>query len=176
VTAAGIAEEKMRRTLLIPMLLMLVLGGCAATREAGAPPDTVALERVLDEWAIAWSSGDVQRLLGLFTDDVYYEDVTFGSVNQGKSALRDFASAVFGSFTDLRFEPRSRFVAADGKRGAIEWVWRGRQTKDLPGLPATNRPFEVRGSAVVEFRDGKIARNSDYWDSTTYLKQVGLAR
>jgi len=28
----------------------------------------------------------------------------------------------------------------------------------------------------VEFRDGKIARNSDYWDLATYLKQVGLAR
>jgi len=37
-------------------------------------------------------------------------------------------------------------------------------------------PFEVRGSSVVEFRDGKISRNSDYWDLATYMKQVGLAR
>jgi steroid delta-isomerase-like uncharacterized protein len=58
----------------------------------------------------------------------------------------------------------------------MEWVWHGRQTKDFPGLPATNKPFEVRGASVVEFRDGKISRDSDYWDLATYTRQVGLAK
>ena len=61
------------------------------------------------------------------------------------------------------------------KWGAVEWIWRGRQTKDFPGgLTATNTPFQARGSTVVEFRDGKSSRNSDYWDLTTHMKQVGL--
>ena len=64
----------------------------------------------------------------------------------------------------------------DGKWGAVEWVWRGKQTKDLPGLPATNRPFQVRGASIVEFRDAKISRCSDYWDLATYMKQVGLIK
>jgi len=34
----------------------------------------------------------------------------------------------------------------------------------------------VRGASVVEFRDGKISRESDYWDLATYLKQVGLIK
>jgi steroid delta-isomerase-like uncharacterized protein len=55
-------------------------------------------------------------------------------------------------------------------------VFRGRQVKDFPGIPATDKPFEVRGSSIVEFRDGKISRNSDYWDLATYLRQVGLAK
>jgi len=67
-------------------------------------------------------------------------------------------------------------VAADGKSGALEWIFHGRQIKDVPGLPATNTPFHVRGSSVVQFRDGKIARESDYWDLTTYMKQVGLIK
>jgi steroid delta-isomerase-like uncharacterized protein len=58
----------------------------------------------------------------------------------------------------------------------MEWIWRGRQTKDLPGLPATNKSFEVRGATVVDFTDGKISRNSDYWDLATYMKQVGLTK
>ena len=52
----------------------------------------------------------------------------------------------FDSFADMKFELKSRFAAADGKRGAMEWVWSGRQTKDFPGLPATNKPFQVRGA------------------------------
>jgi steroid delta-isomerase-like uncharacterized protein len=156
------------------IVLVGVLTGCATGRGADPHVDTAALERVLDQWTVAWSSSDPDRLLTLFTDDVEYEDVTFGAVNKGKGALRNFATAVFGSFGDLTFESRSRFVAANGRWGSIEWVWRGRQIKDFPGLPATNKPFEVRGAAVVQFRDGKIARNSDYWDLATYLKQVGL--
>jgi steroid delta-isomerase-like uncharacterized protein len=65
---------------------------------------------------------------------------------------------------------------APAAEDAIEWIWRGRQTKDLPGLPATNKTFEVRGATVVDFTDGKISPNSDYWDLATYMKQVGLTK
>jgi len=166
----------MRQSVLIVMALTAWLGGCATTRGAGEPKDTAALEHVLEEWAAAWSSSQVEKLLPLFTDDVYYEDVTFGAVSKGRDALRTFAMSTFEAFADLRFEVKSRFVAANGKWGSIEWVFTGRQTKDFPGLPATNKPFQVRGSTVVEFRDGKISRNSDYWDLATYMKQVGLSR
>ena len=138
--------------------------------------ETQALERLLEQWAAAWSSSNVEKLLALFTDDVVYEDVTLGAVNHGRDALRDFATAVFAAFDDLKFELKSRVVASDGKAGAMEWTWRGRQTKDLPGLPATDTPFEVRGATVVEFADGKISRDSDYWDLATYMKQVGLTK
>ena len=158
----------MRRKLLA-VTTMLVLAGAAST---GRAADSQALERVLDQWAVAWSSSDVEKLLPLFTDSVEFEDVTLGAVNHGSNALRDFATAIFGGFADMKFELKSRLVAADGKSGAMEWVWRGRQTKDFPGLPATNKPFEVRGATVVEFTDGKISRDSDYWDLATYMKQV----
>ena len=158
-----------RRILLLVAVLAL---SPVSTTANGA--DNQALERILDQWATAWSSNDSERLLPLFTDNIVYEDVTFGAVNQGKTALRDFATATFGAFADLKFELKSRMVAADGKSGAMEWVWRGRQTKDFPGLPATNKPFEIRGATVVQFNDGKISRNSDYWDLATYKKLVGL--
>ena len=162
----------MRHTLLALLAALALIGGGSAARSA----DTQALERALDQWAVSWSSGDVDKLLPLFTDDVRYEDVTFGAVNQGKNALRDFAATTFGAFADLKFELKSRLVAADGRSGAMEWTWRGRQTKELPGLPATNKTFEVRGATFVDFTDGKISRNSDYWDLATYMKQVGLTK
>ena len=160
-----------RKLLVIATILALADAGSASY---GA--DTEALERVLDQWAVAWSSGEIEKLLPLFTDNVDYEDVTLGAVNHGADALRDFTGAVFGAFVDMKIELKSHLVAADGKQGAIEWVWRGHQTKDFPGLPATNKPFEVRGATVVEFANGKISRNSDYWDLTTYMKQVGLTK
>jgi steroid delta-isomerase-like uncharacterized protein len=152
---------------------ILALGvGSSAARGA----DIQRLEHVLDQWAAAWSSSNVDMVLPLFTDDVIYEDVTFGSVNHGHKELHDFAKGTFEAFADLKFELKSRVVAADGKSGAMEWIWRGRQIKDLPELPATNKPFEVRGASVVEFTDGKISRDSDYWDLATYMKQVRMSK
>jgi steroid delta-isomerase-like uncharacterized protein len=160
---------KMPTIVTVSMVAALVLAGSGS---AARSADRQALEQVLDGWAVAWSSDDVEKLLPLFTDNVEYEDVTFGAVNRGRNALRDFAKGTFEAFADLKFELKSRMVAADGKSGAMEWVWRGRQTKDLPGLPATNKAFVVRGASVVQFADGKISRDSDYWDLATYMKQV----
>ena len=166
----------MRQQVLILAAFLVLVGGGATTSGAGEHVDAAALGRVLEQWAVAWTSSNVDQLLPLFTDDVLYEDVPLGAVNQGKEALRNFATDGFGAFPGMSFEVKSRLVASDGKWGAVEWVWRGKQTKDLPGLPATNRPFEVRGASIVEFRDAKISRCSDYWDLATYMKQVGLIK
>jgi len=54
-----------------------------------AAPD---LERMFDDWAMAWTSNDPEKVLALFTDDCFFEDVTFGVVASwqgGDSQLRE---------------------------------------------------------------------------------------
>jgi ketosteroid isomerase-like protein len=41
------------------------------------------VERLLEDWATTLSARDVDGFLLLFSDDVVYEDVTFGVVNHG---------------------------------------------------------------------------------------------
>jgi steroid delta-isomerase-like uncharacterized protein len=137
------------------------------TTAAGAGPE----ERVLEAWAAYWSAHDVDRLLTLFTEDVVYEDVTFGVVNRGTAELRAFAEGVFPAFPDIRFELTSRFVAGD--RAGLEWVMTGTQAT-LPGQPTVRKPFSVRGATIMELHAGKIRRCTDYWDLATLLKQLGL--
>ena len=127
---------------------------------------------ILQELATAWSAHDVEKIVSLCTDDCVYEDVTMGAVNRGTSELRRFADAVFGAFPDFRMELTSAFVAGD--LAGLEWTMSGTHRGDLPGLPATGKQFSLRGSSICELRDGKIQRNSDYWDMVTFLKQIGL--
>jgi steroid delta-isomerase-like uncharacterized protein len=124
------------------------------------------------DWARAWSSRDIETLLALCTDDCQYEDVTMGAISHGKGELRQFAEAVFAAFPDFRIELESYFTA--GRWAGAEWTMSGTHQGDLPGLPATGRGFCVRGSTICELRQGKIRRNSDYWDMVTLLKQIGL--
>lgn len=54
--------------------------------------------------------------------------------------------------------------------GTIEWVFSGTDQ----GIYGTGRTFSVRGVAVLDVRGSKIARNSDYFDLATILRQLGL--
>jgi steroid delta-isomerase-like uncharacterized protein len=129
-------------------------------------------KRTIEQHWTHWSAHDLDRLLPLFTDDVVYEDVTMGVVNRGAAQLRTFAEGLFSGFPDVTFEMRSSF--ANGSSGGSEWIMRGTHTGDLPGMPATRRRMEVRGASIFEFSGDKIRRCSDYWDMTTFLKQLGL--
>jgi steroid delta-isomerase-like uncharacterized protein len=133
---------------------------------------TSDLERMLDDWATAWSSHDPERVLKLFTDDCIFEDVTFGVVTRGKEELRSFANGAFAAVPDLQFELKGRF--ATGEWAAVEWNMSGTHKGDFPGMPATGKRISVRGSTIFEMEEGKIRRESDYWDAATFMKQVGL--
>jgi steroid delta-isomerase-like uncharacterized protein len=139
---------------------------------ATASPALVdAQTHAIEEWAELWSAHDMSELLRLFTDDVVYEDVTMGAVNRGHEALRTFGEGFLAGFPDVTFELRSRF--ADGSSGGAEWVMRGTNTGDSPDMPATGKRVEVRGASIFEFAGDRIRRCSDYWDMSTFLKQLG---
>src|SRR2546428_9279475 len=64
---------------------------------------------ILDKWASAWSSHDVEVILRLFTDDCIYEDVPTGAINSGKDALRGFAQYFFVVSPDFKIEMSTQF-------------------------------------------------------------------
>jgi steroid delta-isomerase-like uncharacterized protein len=134
--------------------------------------EQLAISEVLVEWAAAWSDHDVARVVSLVTDDCVYEDVTLGVINRGKEQLLAFGRGFLAGVPDLKIELTEHFATRD--RAGMEWTMSGTHTGDLPGMPATGRAFSLRGSTICELRDGRIQRNSDYWDMATFMKQLGV--
>ena len=66
-------------------------------------------DTIIDQWATAWCSHDVDRVLRLFTDNCTYEDVPIGVVNRGKDTLRVFAEFFFSVAPDFKIEVARRF-------------------------------------------------------------------
>ncbi len=128
-------------------------------------------EVMLEEWAASWSAGDMDRLASIFTDDCVYEDVTMGVLTHGKAELKAFADGIFAAIPDFAIELSARF--ATNRWGGMEWTMSGTHRGDLPGLPATGKPFTLRGSSILALSSGRIARCTDYWDMTAFLKQIG---
>jgi steroid delta-isomerase-like uncharacterized protein len=135
---------------------------------------TDELRRVhaLVEWADAWSAHDAKGVAALFTDDCVYEDIPLKAVNHGTDELIAFAEGAFGAFPDFGIKLTSQFATADW--AGAEWTMTGTHKGDLPGLPATAKQFELRGGSILELREGKITRCTDYWDMADLLRQVGV--
>lgn len=132
--------------------------------------------RFLEAYFAAWSSGDVERILAFFTDDVVYEDVPnvdngWATPSRGKEEMRDALVGMYAAMPDMAFEDGPFSTGED--RIVVEWTMTGTHTGDWPGLPATGRSIEVRGVSVMELEDGKIARNRDYYDMYLFLNQLG---
>ncbi|MGO8984694.1 MAG: ester cyclase [Terriglobales bacterium] len=148
------------------LLAILVLPSTAAPREGKSSEDRDAA--LPEKWIAAWNSHNPDKMLLLFTDDVFYEDVAFGESSHGIAEVRKFAASEFEGVPDLQLK-LLRANIHDG-HGTIEWTFSGTDK----GVFNTGKKFSVRGVSVIDVRDGKIFRNLDFYDSAAIMRQVGL--
>ncbi len=121
----------------------------------------------------AWNSHDPGKVGAFMATDATYEDFALGVLNGGREEIEAFVGTVHQLSDDYRFT----FVSEQqsGSQYALEWEWAGTNTGELPGLPATNKPFRIRGVSVGRLDgDGKIVENRDYWNMAGYLTQIGI--
>jgi len=147
------------------LVAMLVLPVIAAPDSKSTADRDAA---VAEKWIAGWNSHDPDKLLPLFTDDIFYEDVAFGEVSHGQAEVRKFFFSELEGVPDLELKLERADI--HGGHGTIEWTFRGTD-KDVF---KTGKKFSVRGVSVVDMRDGKIFRNVDYYDAATIMRQVGV--
>jgi steroid delta-isomerase-like uncharacterized protein len=129
-------------------------------------------EKIAKDLLDAWSSHNTEKTLSFYTDDCILEDLAFGGVKRGKGEVRDYINITFVMFPDVNFKVTSTFCSGDWC--ASEWVMSGTHKGDAPKLPATGKNFAIRGVSIIELKDGKIKRESEYYNQTAFLQQVGL--
>ncbi len=148
------------------LVAMLVLPAIAAPPEGKPASDGDAA--IAEKWIAAWNSHSPDKMIPLFTADIFYEDVAFGEVSHGSAELRKFAASEFEGVADL--ELKLLRAKVQGGHGTIEWIFSGTD-KDVF---KTGKKFSVRGVSVIDVRDGKISRNLDFYDAATIMREVGL--
>src|SRR5882762_11133287 len=152
-------EMKMNRKRVLTgamLVAMLVLPVIAAPPDSKSKSATDRDAAVAEEWIAGWNSHDPDKMLPLFTDDIFYEDVAFSEVSHGRAEVRKFVVADIEGVPDLEL----KLLRADihGGHGTIEWMFSGTD-KDVF---KTEKKFFVRGVSVIDVRDGKISRNLDF--------------
>ena len=132
---------------------------------------TELIER-LHAYYAAWSAGDPEAVLAFFTEDATFEDLAFEARFVGHEQIRSFVDLTYGGIPDFRIDPDQIVAGAGG--AAASWTMSGTHAGDMPGFPATGRPFAVRAASVVTFADDRIARMTDFWNPLSFRRCVGL--
>ena len=126
-----------------------------------------------DGYLHAWNAHDAAAVARYMADDAVYEDVALGRVLHGPSDVAGFVDEATRASSDFRFEQVSLFTS--GRDYATEWIMRGTNDREVPGVPATGRTFRVRGASVGKLdASGRIVENRDYYNLAEMLAQLGI--
>jgi len=117
------------------------------------------------------TTGNVQQLQQDYHQDAIVEDSMYASPFIGRQAIMARKSAGLAAIPDVHISVTNRIVHGDAL--TVEWVATGTHLHDYPGLPATGRSFSIPGVTVVVRREGKIVRESLYYDMAEVQRQLG---
>ena len=117
------------------------------------------------------TQGNVDALHNDYAHNAVVEDSMYAAPLVGRGAIMGRKNVVMTAASDSRITVTNRLV--HGNQVSVEWVATGTHTGDLPGLPASGRPFSIRGVTVVIRQDGKIVRESLYYDVEELRRQLG---
>jgi steroid delta-isomerase-like uncharacterized protein len=124
-----------------------------------------------DQHLLHQSTGNVQQLQHDYHEDAIVEDSMHPHPIVGRAAIIARKNTGFTAMPDLQIKVTNRIVRGD--QLTVEWMASGTHSRDYPGLPATGRAFAIPGVTVVVRRDGKIVRESLYYDMAEVHHQLG---
>jgi steroid delta-isomerase-like uncharacterized protein len=120
----------------------------------------------------AVTARDLDAMIAHLADDVI-EDITPVGILRGTGEVRDFFAQLFGAFPDFEFTVEHSM--SNPQMAAIQWRATGTfRGAPFQGIEPTGRRIEVRGCDCIEVEDGKITRNTAYYDGAAFARGLGL--
>jgi steroid delta-isomerase-like uncharacterized protein len=132
------------------------------------------MRAVLTEHVEAENDHDRDRVLATYSrTNPVFEDVPTGRRYTGEAIVSDNYHHLWDGFPSLRREITRWTFGEDS--AVIELTLRGRHDGPYRGIAPTGREIELRVIAHFQFDDeGRIAQETAYYDSRTFLRQLGL--
>ncbi len=122
------------------------------------------IQDLLKDWYLAWEKHDLDRVMTLFHEDVFFEDWT-GAYVKGREALREAWTPWFSNHGGFRFLESETFIDENLQKVLYRWVleWPSRE-------PGFEEKSEIRkGADVLHFKNGRIINMLIYSKTTVEI-------
>ena len=118
-------------------------------------------EKLVTDFCVSWSRRNVDEVLSYLTDDCFYHNIQMDPC-VGKAAVHAFVEPFLKNAESAIFEIKHTTSAGNV-------VMNERVDRFVMGP----KKIELPVAGVFEVRDGKIAAWRDYFDLTSFTKQMG---
>jgi steroid delta-isomerase-like uncharacterized protein len=117
------------------------------------------------------TQGNTGALQEDYAEHAVVEDSMHNHPFVGRAAIMARKGVGMAAIPDLKINVTNR--VAHSSQVMVEWTATGTHTGDFLGLPASSRPFSIRGVTVVVRHEGKIVREAIYYDMQEVRRQLG---
>ncbi|MCP4754435.1 MAG: nuclear transport factor 2 family protein [Proteobacteria bacterium] len=123
------------------------------------------IQNALAVWNEAWANYDLKGVIGLFDDEILFDNWTGGRV-KGKEKLRQAWAGWFENNEGFRFTEEDTFIDEGEQKVLFRW------RLDWPSMEKGHegKPEVRRGVDVMAFRDGKIFEKLTYSKTTVDIE------
>lgn len=140
--------------------------------------DTVAdtnaqLEKDIEMYVNLWDDFLFNRDPSVINSKNFTEDCIVVTANGdivGIEATKAFYSNYLSGFTEIEWEIKETF--GQGNKLIKHYNFKGKHTGDFFGIPASGNYLDLSGTTIVTMRDGKIAKEHDFFNMQTILDQL----
>ena len=130
------------------------------------------LERDLEMYKNVWNTflaGDTSVVNDKnFTEDIIV--VTSDGNIVGIEACKEYYENYLIGFSDIEWTIVDAF--GQGNKLIKHWNFKGKHTGTFFGIPATGNSLNLSGTTIVTMREGKIAKEHDFFDMKSMLDQL----
>lgn len=146
------------------------------TRQSTPPPhpsSNAATNQTLAAGVVSSQMAHLQSILNDYHTDAVVEDTLTGSAIQGHSAIADRKLAEMLSIADPHIEVTRRYAVGD--QVVAEWIFTGLHVGPFKGYQPTGNRIRLEGVTAVTRRDGKIVKETLYYDAAEVHRQLSAA-
>lgn len=114
--------------------------------------------------------------LDLINNTNFTEDITLVTSPENIVGIENFKAYYTNfitGFSDIEFTLEDVF--GQGDKIVKHWRFKGTHSGDFFGIPATGKKVDVNGVTLVEMKEGKIAKEQDFFDNLVFMQQLGIA-
>ena len=160
------------KKIIIFLSLILVFSCKNATNNNEKASGSSQLEKDLEMYQNVWNSflaGDTSVVNNKnFTEDVVI--VTSNGDLVGIDACKEFYLNYLTGFSNIEWTIVDAF--GQGNKLIKHWNFKGKHTGNFFGIPATGNSLNLSGTTIVTMREGRIAKEHDFFDMKSMLDQL----
>ena len=158
---------------IIKYILLLLLFACGNNNEKIKNEITKnTLEKDLAKYEDIWNrflAGDTT----VANEDNFDKNVVVVTAQGdliGIKAVKNFYMNYLNGFSDIEFTILDAF--GQGDRIVKHWNFKGTHTGVFFGIPPTGNKLDLSGTTLVTMKDGKIAKEQDFFDMQSLILQL----